>query len=66
MKLKLLLSLSICFLILNLHAQNKNNSVTATNIITPADIIITPENPLSVKDTAMREEVAKWCIAQLR
>jgi hypothetical protein len=66
MKKKLLLSLSTCFLIFNLNAQNKNNSVTATNIITPVNIIITPENPLSVKDTTLREEVAKWCVAQLR
>lgn len=66
MKKKSLLSLSICFLIFNLNAQNKNNSVTTTNIITPANLIITPESPLSVKDTLLRKEVAKWCVQQLR
>lgn len=60
MKLKFLLSISICLLIFNANAQDKNT------ITTPANIIITPENPLSVKDSSLRDAVAKWCIEQLK
>jgi hypothetical protein len=60
MKKNSLLSLSIFFLILNVNAQNKKNSIA------PASIIITPENPLSVKDTTLRDAVANWCVQQLK
>lgn len=60
MKLKFLLFCSICLLILRANGQDKSISVT------PENIIITPENPLAVKDTALRESVANWCIKQLK
>ena len=60
MKLKIFLSFLICLLIFNANAQDKNSPVTAANII------ITPENPLPVKDSALRDAVAKWCIDQLK
>jgi len=59
-KKKLLVAVSICFLVFNLNAQNKNYAVTAANII------ITPESPLAVKDTTLRKEVTTWCVAQLK
>lgn len=60
MKLKFFLSFSICLLIFNANAQDKNISLTAANII------ITPENPLSVKDSALRDAVVKWSIDELK
>lgn len=43
----------------NANAQEKT-------AVTPENIIISPENTLSVKDTALRKEVAAWCINQMR
>jgi len=60
MKPKFILSFFICLLIFKANAQDKNILVTAENII------ITPQNPLSVKDTALRESVAQWCVQQLK
>lgn len=60
MKLKWLLSVVIFLTIADANAQDKNISVT------PANIIITPENPLPVKDSALREAVCKWSEEQLK
>ena len=60
MKLKFFLSFLICLFILNANAQVKNIPVTAANII------ITPEEPLPVKDSALRKAVVKWCEEQLK
>ena len=56
MKLKSILSFAAILLFANAEAQT----------LTPENIVITPEKPLSVKDTALRQEVAKWCEAQLK
>lgn len=53
---------SVCMILL----IGKANAQDKTPSITPANIIITPQNPLSVKDTAMRKEVSRWCIDQLK
>jgi hypothetical protein len=60
MKLKCLLTFSILLLFINADSQSKNNMVT------PQNIIITPENPLPVKDSTLRDAVAKWCIEKLK
>jgi hypothetical protein len=36
------------------------------DILSPATIIITPEKPLSKKDTTFRDAVAKWCEMELQ
>ena len=59
MKLKLLLSLSICLFVLNASGQDKNIYETA------AQLVITPENPLPVKDSALRDALVKWSANQL-
>jgi hypothetical protein len=53
------IALLLCVIFIKANAQDKNS-------VAPANIIITPEKPLSVKDTALRNEVAKWCMQQLR
>ncbi|HEY5464742.1 MAG TPA: M60 family metallopeptidase [Hanamia sp.] len=60
MKLKCLLSFLILASFFTVNAQNQNNQVT------PANIIITPQNPLPVKDSALRDAVVKWSEEQLK
>lgn len=59
MKLKCLFSFAV--LLFFAHAEGQKNGS-----VTPVNVIITPEKPLSVKDTTLRKEVAKWCMQQLR
>ena len=60
MKKQWLATLLICTATINVHAQDKKD------VVTPATIIITPEKPLSVKDTSLRNRVAAWCEEQLK
>ncbi len=50
----------ICIAILNSYAQDKKDTIT------PQNILITPENPLMVKDTGLRKAVSIWCETQLK
>ena len=60
MKVKCFLTFLILLLVINANAQDKNNPIT------PQNIIITPENTLPLKDSTLRDQVAKWCIEQLQ
>lgn len=60
MNLRFLIVAFTLLICTRVSAQKKNQTIT------PENIIISPENPLPVKDSALRSEVAKWCIQQLR
>ncbi len=60
MKARCLLTLLISLLVIASIAQKKPDAVT------PANIIITLENLLPVKDSSFRDAVAKWCVEQLK
>lgn len=60
MEKKFIVTFFFCLGIFVAGAQDKKEAIT------PANIIITPENPLPVKDSSLRAKLAKWCIEQLR
>ena len=60
MKQFFFIGLFICVLFGNVNAQDKKDTIS------PATIIITPENPLPVKDSLFREQVSTWSVQQLK
>jgi len=60
MKKQWLIAILMSAATVNVYAQDKNA------VITPANVIIRPEKPLSAKDTVFRKQVAAWCDAQLK
>ncbi len=57
---KWLITFSICITMINVYAQEKKD------VVTPATVIIKPEDPLPAKDSLFRDAVSAWCEAQLK
>ncbi len=59
-KKKWLIAFSICIAAMNVSAQSDGGAMT------PETIVITPENPLLVKDSLLRDAVSAWSEEQFK